>query len=273
MAVLLEHTFSTAELPINYAEGPASGPPMVLLHGVTARWQTLQSIIPHLTPDWHVYACDLRGHGRSGRLPNRYRMADYIADTIAFLRGRVAEPAAIVGASLGGLVALGVAAAAPELVSALVLLDPAFKFRDTKIADTDKYGWFTWVYDTITTPRSNAEMLERCCAMAPDASEAALQGFVDRMFELAPDAVRPWIEDRELEGFELELVLRQVQVPTLVLYGERQPDSTVRPTDAELAQRTLARGVLVAVPDAGHRIHEEQPNFVGRHMREFLQAT
>src|SRR5436305_1794984 len=123
--VLSEKTFDTGELTISYAEGLASGPPMVLLHGLTLDKESYQVLVPHLTSDWHLYACDLRGHGRFGRVVGRYLMADYISDTIAFLRGLVAEPAIIIGHSAGGLIALGVAAEAPELVRALVLLDPA----------------------------------------------------------------------------------------------------------------------------------------------------
>ena len=91
--MLSEKTFDTSDLTISYAEGPASGPPIVLLHGLTLDKESYQVLVPHLTPDWHLYACDLRGHGKSGRVAGRYLMADYIADTVTFLRGRVAEPA------------------------------------------------------------------------------------------------------------------------------------------------------------------------------------
>jgi pimeloyl-ACP methyl ester carboxylesterase len=271
--MLSEHTFGTGELAINYGEGPASGPPMVLLHGATMRWQNFQSIIPHLTPDWHVYACDLRGHGRSGRVADRYRVVDYCADTIAFLHGRVAEPAIIVGASLSGLIALGVAAEAPEFVRALVLLEPGFKGRNTRLADMpNQYNWVSWVYDTITSPRSNAEMLERCRSMASAASEADLQEFADHMFGLDPDAVRVWMEDRAFEEYDLEGVMRQVQAPTLILYAGRREDSTVSAEDVELVRSTLPHGVMICVPDAGHMVYEEQTDVVLKQMRAFLHS-
>ena len=271
--MLAERTFDTGELTISYAEGPTSGPPVVLLHGLTMNKQDYQVLIPHLTPDWHFYACDQRGHGRSGRVAGRYLMADYIADTIAFLLGRVAEPAIIIGHSLGGLVALGVAAEAPELVRALILLDPALKVWNTKLAGISQYEWFAWVYDTVRSPRTHAEMVERCRAIRPEASEAELQEFVNNMFSLSPDALQVWIEDREMEGYDLEGVMRQVQAPTLILYGQLQPESTVRAEDAELAQSTLVQGVLVCVPDAGHMVHEEQTDFVLKRMQAFLRSV
>ncbi len=87
-----EQPFDAGVVTLNYAEGPAAGPPLVLLHGGSARWQAWETIIPDLDGQWHLYALDLRGHGRSGRVPMRYRLQDYADDLIAFLERRVAEP-------------------------------------------------------------------------------------------------------------------------------------------------------------------------------------
>ena len=66
--MLTESSFDTGEVVINYAEGPALGSPLVLLHGSTLDWQSWQHLIPPLAQTWHAYACDLRGHGKSGGL-------------------------------------------------------------------------------------------------------------------------------------------------------------------------------------------------------------
>lgn len=65
--MLSEKTFDAGAVSVNYAEGPRSGPPLVLLHGVTSRWQAFLTMMPVLAQRWHVVAADLRGHGRSGR--------------------------------------------------------------------------------------------------------------------------------------------------------------------------------------------------------------
>jgi pimeloyl-ACP methyl ester carboxylesterase len=81
-----EHAFDTGTVTINYAKGPPSGPPLVLLHGGSGRWQNYEGIIPDLAARFHLYAPDFRGHGKSGRVPGRYQLEDYANDTIAFLR-------------------------------------------------------------------------------------------------------------------------------------------------------------------------------------------
>jgi len=65
--MLTEKSFDTGEIVINFAEGEAAGPPLVMLHGSSLNWQSFGEFIPTLEQSWHIYACDLRGHGKSGR--------------------------------------------------------------------------------------------------------------------------------------------------------------------------------------------------------------
>jgi len=101
--MITEHSFDTGTVTINYAEGPPSGPALVLLHGGSARWQDLVGFLPALAVSWHVYALDLRGHGQSGRVPGCYRLQDYVDDLAALLQ-QVTGPAILFGHSLGGMV-------------------------------------------------------------------------------------------------------------------------------------------------------------------------
>ena len=121
--MLTEKTFDAGELTLNYAEGPASGPAMVLLHGLSLWRQSWDALIPELTSSWHVFAFDLRGHGKSGRVANEYHVVDYSRDIVAFLRSS-AKPTVLVGHSLGGFVALVAAGEYPEGVRAVVSVDP-----------------------------------------------------------------------------------------------------------------------------------------------------
>ena len=79
------------------AEGPPAGPPVVLLHGVTGRWQRYLHLLPVLTQRWHVVAADLRGHGRSGHVDGGYGIMQYAQDMIGLIQHLGDGPAVVIG--------------------------------------------------------------------------------------------------------------------------------------------------------------------------------
>ena len=99
--------------------GDPSDPSVVALHGLTGHGQRWENLAAHL-PDFEVVAPDLRGHGRSPWTPP-WHLEDVAADVAELMT----EPAIVVGHSFGGAVALHLAHARPDLVKALILLDPA----------------------------------------------------------------------------------------------------------------------------------------------------
>ena len=100
--------------------GPVEPTNVLAIHGLTGhgqRWQTLAT--KHL-PDAAVVAPDLLGHGRSS-----WAAPWTIDANVAALADLLDGPVVVVGHSFGGYIALNLAATRPDLVSALVLLDPA----------------------------------------------------------------------------------------------------------------------------------------------------
>src|SRR5213079_1763791 len=102
--MLTERELDTGTVAIHYVEGPKAGPPLLLLHGVTARWQSFVTLLPFLTQCWQVVAADLRGHGRSGRVPGGYGIMEYARDAIGLIRHLGDEPAVVLGHSLGAVI-------------------------------------------------------------------------------------------------------------------------------------------------------------------------
>jgi lipase len=107
-----------------YRYGPTRPPQILAVHGLTGhglRWQTLAT--KHL-PEFAIAAPDLIGHGRSSWAAPW--SIDANVDALAALLDAEAEgPVVVVGHSFGGAIALNLAAVRPDLVSSLVLLDPA----------------------------------------------------------------------------------------------------------------------------------------------------
>ncbi len=129
-----EKTFDTGELTLNYIEG-GSGAPLVLLHGLTSnKFRNWKPLLPALETNYHVYALDMRGHGKSGRAPdNQYRNADYVRDVIAFLK-HLDAPVVLMGISLGAMVALVTASGYAGGVRALILLEPPLSSYSSSMA-------------------------------------------------------------------------------------------------------------------------------------------
>jgi pimeloyl-ACP methyl ester carboxylesterase len=106
-----------------------TGPPVVLLHGLTATRRYVVMGSRTLERGGHrVVAYDARGHGASAPapLPSEYTYADLAQDLIDVLDDRGLERAVLAGASMGAHTALRVALEAPERVAGLVVVTPAF---------------------------------------------------------------------------------------------------------------------------------------------------
>lgn len=106
------------------ATGPMDGQPLLFLHG---SGQTRQSwgkaLVEAARHGFRATAMDLRGHGDSGWSPvGRYDLSVFTDDLRAVL-SKFPRPPMVVGASLGGIVAMIVAAADPAAIRALVLVD------------------------------------------------------------------------------------------------------------------------------------------------------
>jgi pimeloyl-ACP methyl ester carboxylesterase len=99
-----------------------------------------------------MYACDLRGHGRSDWADSGYRVSDYVEDISAFVGAASKVGSVLIGYSLGGLIAFGVAARLPDLVAGVVAIDPPLVLRDSDFEATaysDAHDWIRWVNDAV----------------------------------------------------------------------------------------------------------------------------
>jgi pimeloyl-ACP methyl ester carboxylesterase len=99
-----------------------SGPPLVLLHTLRTQLDLFQQVIPALARRYQVYALDYPGHGHSD-IPAAEYTAELFINTIAgFLQQLGIEKAVLVGESIGGTIALGLAARRDPRVRAVVAI-------------------------------------------------------------------------------------------------------------------------------------------------------
>jgi len=242
------------------------GPAIVLLHGVGMNKAFWAPQIDDLARDHRVVACDLLGHGDSAPPPPAARLADYGAAILAALDGLDVACAAVVGHSLGALVAIDLALRHPARVSRLVALNAVYR----------------------RTPAQRAAVLARAAALAAGSAEEGIAPTLARWFgtDPAPAArarvaqVRDWLRRADPRGYAAAYRvfavsddafvgrLADLAMPALFITGAEDPNST-----AAMARRMAAEapcGEALAVAGQRHMMSFVAPETVTPSLRAFL---
>lgn len=252
--MLTEHTFAANGLTINYVAGPANGRPLLLLHGLMRRWQYMMPLIDALAADWQVFALDLRGHGLSDRAPGGYRhYQNYVPDVAAFLQTQIAEPAVLFGHSLGGLIALGAAARAPEQSQAVIAAESPL--TPESILSTIKLGAWAWVPQLAGRPVDKLYALLRM--LDRRAADAYLRETAHELHHVDPETVRYWAEDRMadlLVDYDIDLTLQRLARPLLLVQANVDNGGVTTDADVALAYKLHGDVTLACLPAADHEL-------------------
>lgn len=236
------------------------GAPIVLTHALMGRARTWWKTARWLRSYGHVYGMDARGHGRN---PNRgpYRTEDFVAELAEFV-SEFEEPARLIGHSMGGLHALGLAAEHPELVRRVVVEDMGVDQRGRTVADWRPL-FDTWPrrFESIAHVR---EFFDGAGDYFCECVEEAGDGY--RMIAELDDAMEIAAEWGRREYWSF---VDRARAPVLYLEPEHglMPDGQL----AEMAERG-ARAECVRIPAAGHLAHEDAPEFFRGAVEAFLAA-
>lgn len=107
--------------------GPADRPTLVFSNSLGTDFRIWDEVVARLDGRFRILLYDKRGHGLSELGDTPYRISDHVADLAALLDDLAIEDAVVCGLSVGGLIAQGLAASRPELVSGLILCDTAHR--------------------------------------------------------------------------------------------------------------------------------------------------
>ena len=161
-AGFIETKYDTGSIRMNYAEGPPNGSPLVLLPGQAGTWENYEKVMIPLSKSFHIFAVDIRGHGKTDWPTGNYTFDLIGGDIVAFLENVVKSPAIISGNSSGGLIALWVAANSPNLVKGIILEDPPLFSADWPRIKTDSD-----VYRVFQITLEIAEIMKTSKAVKP----------------------------------------------------------------------------------------------------------
>ncbi|HEY8597073.1 MAG TPA: alpha/beta hydrolase [Thermomicrobiales bacterium] len=268
-----ERRLSVGTVDLNCAIAAEAGPPLLLLHGVTGRWQTWLSVMPSLALRWQLYALDLRGHGASGHKSAAYRINDYADDVAAVLQREIGAPTVLVGHSLGAIIATAVAARVPDRVRAVVLEDPPLAaFRHERLRERPEHAGFVALRDLASEKRTPDDLLTILSARRPELDRAGVRAWATAIGALDPDVLTMIVEDRAKAGYDQDDCLRRIGAPTLLLQGEPSLGGALADEDARRAVGLLVGGTYVKLPHVGHGIHTADPAGFCRIVHDFLET-
>ncbi len=257
-------------------EGPHDDPaPIVLLHGTSASLHTWEGWAQGLRDKRRVIRFDLPGFGLTGpNKENDYSTASYVAFVRAVLDKLDVQQFVLAGNSLGGQIAWSAAAAMPDRVQRLILVDASGYPLETlstppevplgfRLARTPGLRWLM----EHTLPRGIVETSVRNVYGDPSKVTPEL---VDLYYDITLRAGnRKALARRMDQGYSADTtLLKDIKAPTLILWGGK--DRLLPLELGQRFQRDIPGAKLVVLDDLGHVPQEEDPARTLAEVRRFL---
>jgi pimeloyl-ACP methyl ester carboxylesterase len=224
-------------------EWERDGEAVVLLHGglsKTSSWDYL--MVPPLEDEFHVFAYDRTAHGFTGDQPGSLHFAFQVQEAIAYLEDVVKEPAHLIGYSDGGIIALMVAIARPELVKSIVAIGanyhysaPLSEFAEAVVSEDDQAEY------NLISPDAPHTLLEKIIRM-------------NQIWKTEPD-----ISLKEIAS---------IQCPVLVMAGD---DDVIKHEHTISLYENLPLGQLAIIPGTSHGVVKEKPALMIAIIMQFLE--
>lgn len=240
--------YTSCWLPAPYRQTLAyrvrgSGRPVVLLHGLWNSSGLWQPAMEHLSAHYRLYAPDLPAHGQTPpRLP--WKLREVAALLASWMRSLALPPATVIGHSMGGALAIMLAAAEPALVNRLALVNAAgLPMQQPFLQALVRTGMN---FTGSQTARYNTRY-----------------GRPNRLQALAI-----WQATHEVLNCDVRLDLKAIRCPTLIVWGMRDPLLPVR--SAVALQRAIPGAELALLPNVRHQVPRHAPAVLHTILDDFL---
>ncbi|WP_119067301.1 3-oxoadipate enol-lactonase [Rubrobacter indicoceani] len=232
-------------------EGPQDAPVLVFVNSIGTTYRMWDPQMPALKDRFRILRYDQRGHGSSAVPDGPYSIPELGGDLLALLDKLEIEATSVCGLSLGGMVAMWVAAEAPERIGRLALcctsarLGPEETWKDrARIARASGVKALTpAILERWYTPamqKKNPEALEKTAAM--------LDGTPGEGYAGCCEAIR---------AMDLRGKLPAIAAPTLVVAGLEDPSTP--PSMLRDIHSAVPDSTLTIIPEAAHLANVEQP--------------
>jgi pimeloyl-ACP methyl ester carboxylesterase len=277
--------------------GDDTAPPLVMLHGMRDVAASLLPVAEPLATRFRVVLPDLRGHGESDQ-PGAYTFEHYLFDLHRVLQALRLDPVHLFGHSLGGQIAVRYAAVFPTQVLSTILAEGLGP--PDRPGDDDSTAWLAHhgahLLDLLAIPQRQRPLpdldfaVSRLLVNNPRLNPIRARALAEQATRLTDSGERVWAFDPRVQSvfvaharrLDVEPYWRSVRCPVLIVSGDlaheywcRQIpiawDGRFAPDELEARVRTFARAEHVALADAGHMVHFDQPAALTRAVADFLE--
>lgn len=243
-----------------FYEESGRGLPAVFLHTAGADARQYRAFLADgaLAERWNMFAFDMPAHGRSmpealeQAAPYRLRQQRYASTVMAFLRDVVKRPAVLIGCSMGAAIALVVAAEAPDLLRAVIALEPPLK----SVGRANPY----LAHPLVATGAHNAAYVAGL--MSPTTPRSARRT-AEWIYSQAAPSVYPGdlaFYSDEFDGNVVAPKIDTARVPVHLMTGEY--DYSATPDDGARLSRLIAGSTFERMAGLGHFPMVEDPDRV-----------
>ena len=254
------------------------GPTLLFLHGLGGAWRDWSANLPAFAATHQVIALDFPGFGDSDKPEVQYSI-EWLTEVVErFLQERKIEGVTLVGHSMGGVVALNLAARPSSRVKKLIIID-AVGIGDK--AEFLGYAMSKKIMGADTRWESLEGFLKNeFRAMADSFIKDQKPKTAREFFESVPknpftgNPFLPMTPNVQMTAsiidFDIRSKLASIRQPTLILWGAKDPVAS--PQDASFLQKEICSSTLILFPDSGHSPMMEHPSLFNQELRKFLQA-
>ncbi len=252
-------TLDVNGLTLHYLDwGNVGAPPVVCVHGYTSSAQAFNALARRFHDRRHFIALDVRGHGESAwSAAGAYQYGDQVADLAAAVDKLGFSRFALVGTSMGGIIAMAYAGAHAERLTHLVINDIGPDVETGSQRITQMVGSRPDEFPTLDDAMAYRRQMSPIVAgrSVEDQRELALGVLTQRadgrwIWKMDPAYIQQRVRSGAPARPALWPALQRVTCPTLVVWGT--DSDVISEEQAKRMVATLPKGELVVVPGVGH---------------------
>ncbi len=244
-----------------------SGRSVLLLHGLAGHAGEWTQTAEALQDRYRIVALDQRGHDRSERKPPDVTRAAFVSDVTAVIEDLGLAPVSLVGQSMGANTAFLTAAARPDLVASLVVIEASPDGPTPELPDHIRRWLDSWPLPFAH--RGAAVEFFTSQGLVGDAWADGLERRTDGLWPaFDPEVMVDCIADLAARDYWTEW--RQINCPTLIVRGEQ---GNLPAEHASQLAHALPNGRVAEIPHARHDVHLEAPTKWIRELDAFLATA